>query len=96
VRIESAESEPTGRRDVVYRVCIRSILDEGWLSVLALTPIATYRHYAGPPRTILVLQCVDQSELLGLLNRVHDMGLTLISVELSLLQTASRYLAYSL
>lgn len=67
----------------VYRICVRNILDEGWVRALQLNPIATYRHYAGPPRTILMLQFTDQSELLSLLNQLHNMGLTLLSVELS-------------
>lgn len=65
----------------IYRVCVRSILDEGWVRALQVNPIATHRHYAGPPRTILTLQLADQAELLGLLNRLHNMGLTLLLVE---------------
>jgi hypothetical protein len=65
----------------VYRVCVRTILDESWVRALHITPIATHRHYAGIPRTILALQLADQSELLGLLNRLHNMGLTILRVE---------------
>jgi len=69
----------------IYRVCVKSILDEGWVRALQVHPVATHRHYAGPPRTVMTLQLVDQAELLGLLNRLHNMGLTLLSVELNLL-----------
>jgi hypothetical protein len=68
----------------IYRICVRSILDEGWVRALQIAPIATHRHYVGTPRTIVTLQLSDQSELLGLLNRLHDMGLTILSVETGL------------
>lgn len=67
----------------IYSVCVKSILDEGWIYALQLDPVATRRHYAGPPRTVLTVRLMDQSEMLGLLNRLHNMGLTLLSVELA-------------
>lgn len=75
-------SQQTDPPNGIYRVCVRSILDEGWVRALQITPIATHRHYAGTPRTILTIQLTDQSELLGLLNRLHNMGLTILLVEL--------------
>jgi hypothetical protein len=74
----SQQTDPPGD---VYRVCVRTILDESWVRALHVRPIATHRHYAGVPRTILTLQLADQSELLGLLNRLHNMGLTILRVE---------------
>ncbi|MFN8490246.1 MAG: hypothetical protein U0350_21845 [Caldilineaceae bacterium] len=68
----------------IYSVCVRNILDEGWVRALEVKAIATHRHYTEPPRTILTLQLADQAALLGLLNRLHNMGLTLLSVELGL------------
>ena len=67
----------------IYSVCVRSILDEGWVRALDVEPIETHRHYSGPPRTILTLRLADQSEMLGLLNRLHNMSLTVLSVELN-------------
>jgi hypothetical protein len=77
-------SQQTDPPSDIYSVCVRSILDEGWVRALQVTPIATHRHYAGTPRTILTLQFTDQSELLGLLNRLHNMGLTILLVEMRL------------
>jgi hypothetical protein len=77
-----AMSQQTDPPSDVYRVCVRTILDEGWVRALQITPIATHRHYSGIPRTILTLQLTDQSEMLGLLNRLHNMGLTIMSVEM--------------
>jgi hypothetical protein len=76
-------SRLAGDAGAIYRVSVRSILDEGWIRALELKPIASHRHYAGPPRTILMLQLADQAALISLLQQLHDMGLTLLSVELS-------------
>ena len=72
----------TDSKSDIYSVCVKNILDEGWIYALQLDPVVTHRHYAGPPRTVLTLRLADQSEMLGLLNRLHNMGLTLLSVEL--------------
>ncbi|MCB0071102.1 MAG: hypothetical protein KDE20_06570 [Caldilineaceae bacterium] len=66
----------------IYNVCIRTVLDEGWIYALQLDPIVTHHHYAGPPRTVMTVRLADQAALLGLLNRLHNMGLRLLSVEL--------------
>jgi hypothetical protein len=81
-------NQPTDAPGEVYCVCVQSVLDEGWVRALYVYPIATHRHYSGPPRTILTLRLADQAEMLGLLNRLHNMGLTLLSVEL---ETASTH-----
>lgn len=75
------QSDPS---HAVYSVCVRSIMDEGWVRALQVKPVSTYRHYSEPPRTTLTLELADQAELLGFLYRLHNLGLTLISVELSL------------
>lgn len=69
-----------------YSVCVQRVLDEGWVRTLEVETIATHRHYSSPPRTTLMLQLADQAELLGLLNRLHNMGLTVLSLELDLAQ----------
>jgi len=71
----------------IYSVCVKSILDEGWIAALQLDPVVTQRYYAGPPRTTLTVRLADQSDMLGLLNRLHNMGLTVLSVELSPTET---------
>jgi hypothetical protein len=78
---KSMMSQPLAPPNEIYHICVRTILDEGWVRALQVNPVATHRHYMGPPRTILTLQLADQAELLGLLNRLHNMGLTLLSVE---------------
>jgi hypothetical protein len=73
----------------IYSVCIKTILDDGWLYALQLDPVETQRHYAGPPRTVITVRLADQAQLLGLLNRLHDMGLTLLSIDLHSLEMGS-------
>jgi hypothetical protein len=79
---ERAMSNETHTAGQIYSVCVRSILDEGWVRALQVDPVATHRHYSGPPRTMLTLRLADQAELLGLLNRLHNMSLTVLFVEL--------------
>ena len=81
---EGAMSLEANLKSDIYSVCVKNILDEGWIYALDLDPVVTHRHYAGPARTVLTLRLADQSEMLGLLNRLHNMGLTLLSVELDL------------
>ncbi len=61
----------------VYQICVQGHLDARWLSRFAgmqitLTP-------AG--ETIFTGPLVDQAALYGVLNQIHDLGLTLISVQ---------------
>jgi hypothetical protein len=74
-------NSPAPSSSDVYYISVRNVLDEGWIRALEIEPIETQRHYAGPPRTVLVLRMSDQAELLGLLNRLHNMGLKLLAVE---------------
>lgn len=71
---------PADQQHICYSVCVRSILDEGWVRTLGVKAIATHRHYTAPPRTILTLEMADQADMLGLLNRLHNLGLTVLSV----------------
>ena len=75
-------NQPSDPSPVIYTVCVRSILDEGWVRALHVKALTTQRHYT-VPRTMLTLQLADQAELLGLLNRLHNMGLTVLSVEMN-------------
>lgn len=75
-------NQPTDPPGDVYCVCIKSVMDEAWVRALHVNPIESHRHYSGPPRTVLTLRLADQSEMLGLLNRLHNIGLTILSVQL--------------
>lgn len=59
----------------------------GWGRALQVKAVATRRHYAEPPRPMMTLDLADQAGLLGLLFRIHKLGLTVLAVELSAVQT---------
>jgi hypothetical protein len=75
--MEQLSAQPGTR----YRVCVQRILDEGWIRALHVRALATHRYYTASPCTVLTLELADQAELLGLLNRLHNLGLTVLSVE---------------
>jgi hypothetical protein len=61
----------------VYRIRVQGILDEqwsDWLAGLTITP-------QGDGSTLLVGPVRDQAALHGLLNKIRDMGLPLLSVQ---------------
>jgi hypothetical protein len=70
-----------GRYDAeqaIYEIRVRGLLDQrwsGWLADLTVTPQAD-------GTTLLVGPVRDQAALHGLLNKIRDMGLPLLSVEL--------------
>ena len=61
----------------IYQIKVKGILDEGWsdwFDGLTITPHShEYTLLSGPIR--------DQAALHGLLNKIRDMGLPLLSVE---------------
>jgi hypothetical protein len=69
-----------GRRDEqpVYQIRVQGVLNEqwsDWLAGLTITPQAD-------GSTLLVGPVRDQAALHGLLNKIRDIGLPLLSVEL--------------
>jgi hypothetical protein len=59
----------------VYRICIKDVLNEKWTQYF--TP---FTLTCGIKETILTGEVHDQAELFGILLKVRDAGLTLISV----------------
>jgi prephenate dehydratase len=60
-----------------YQVCVKGCLSEDLLAWLDL--LGSYDPQAD--ETLLLVTTTDQAALYGLLNRLRDLGLTLISVE---------------
>jgi hypothetical protein len=62
-----------------YRIRIAGHLDEHWAESLGGLSL----RYTGEPtfETILCGPLVDQSALYGVLNKIHDLGLTLLALE---------------
>jgi hypothetical protein len=64
-----------------YRILIRGTLDTGWSDRLGGMTISATRLADGTTATTLIGDLVDQSALVGVLNTLHDLGLSLMSVE---------------
>jgi hypothetical protein len=60
----------------IYRVCVRGHLDDRWSDWLG--GLAVQRQADGT--TLLVGPVVDQAALHGVITRIHDLGLPLLSV----------------
>jgi hypothetical protein len=67
------ESSVNGTR---YRIIVRGRLSDRFAAAFE-----GMRAEAGEGRTALVGDLADQSELFGVLDRVHDLGLELLAVE---------------
>jgi len=64
----------------LYRICVRGRLSQtgaAWFEGFTLTVDETTR----PPQTRLEGPVMDQAALHGLISRIRDLGLTLISVQ---------------
>jgi hypothetical protein len=64
----------------VYRICVQgrlSLTGAAWFEGFALTVDET----TAPPQTSLQGPVMDQAALHGLLSRIRDLGLTLMSVQ---------------
>jgi hypothetical protein len=73
----------SGKRKVapsVYRIELQGSLDEDWSDWFAGMSVAVERADDGSPVTCLTGMVADQSALRGLLSKIWDMGLTLLSV----------------
>ena len=61
----------------VYEIRVRDVLDEKWAAYLA-----PFRLSFGECETLLIGEVHDQAELFGILLKIRDLGLRLISVNL--------------
>jgi hypothetical protein len=60
-----------------YHICVNGRLDERWLRWFEGHKVA----YLENEKTVIILTAVDQSALFGVINRIRDLGLELISVQ---------------
>jgi len=65
----------------VYRITVEGRLDENWAQQLGGMSIAHGNGDGGEPVTTLIGSLPDRSALLGVLNTLHDLNVTLLSVE---------------
>jgi hypothetical protein len=64
-----------------YRILILGTLDAGWSDRLGGMTISSTRLADGTTATTLIGALADQSALVGVVNTLHDLGLSLVSVE---------------
>ena len=64
-----------------YQIKIRGQLDESWSDWFEGMTITVECHNDDPPITTLTGTLADQSALLGVLLRIHDLNLTVTSVK---------------
>ena len=79
----------TVRRDepANYRICLMGSLDSSWSDMLGGMALATEQIENQRYVTTLKGEVTDQAALMGVLNLVYDLGMTLLLVEC---ETATR------
>ncbi len=65
---------------MVYEIRVRGQLDESWSDWLGKVRIAASEEADGTWTTILVGEVPDQPALFGILDRIRDLNLCLLSV----------------
>ena len=65
-----------------YRIYVKGFLDESWSDRFSGLQIENQTSSTGSPTTILQGTLLDQAQLLGVLNNLYEMHMSLISVEL--------------
>lgn len=70
----------TDEHPTIYQICIDGHLDERWLRSFEDLDISLQ-----PEGVTIICGAMDQSALHGVLNRIRDLGLELISVQRSVL-----------
>ncbi len=70
----------TAEEGSAYRIVVRGRLDESWSGWLDGMSVSVLGAAEGAPVTALTGPVVDQSALRGILNRLWDLNLTVISV----------------
>ncbi len=66
---------------MVYQIKIKGVLDQSWSNWLGDVDIRTERMEDGGVITTLVGDLSDQAALFGILDRIRDLNLVLVSVD---------------
>lgn len=70
------DTRPIESKGMIYEICIRDRLDEDWVEWFDTMTLT----HTSEGQTILTGPVADQAALHGLLSRISDLNLTLISV----------------
>jgi len=65
----------------VYQICVQGRLDASWSAWLNGLAMTCEAERGGQPITALIGPIADQSALRGILNRIWDLNLVVVSVE---------------
>ena len=65
---------------MIYQIKIKGELDNSWSDWLGSVKLSSERAEDGSVITILTADATDQSTLFGILDRIRDLNLTLISL----------------
>ena len=65
----------------VFQVCIRGMLDESWSDYFGTQSMSVEVDDEGVAATTFTTEAVDQAALVGLINRLNSLGLSLLAVE---------------
>ena len=85
-RTETMQSESTGKPSnfctpATYSIHVEGLLDVSWSERLAGMNIKTIKRKNRPLMTTLSGRLKDQAELLGVLNSLYNLGITLTNVK---------------
>ena len=78
-----SQNVPDITSQAIYQITIKGKLDEHWAEWFNDSIISLRYDLQGSSKTILTLQIRDQSELLGILNRLHGFNLLILQVILT-------------
>ena len=85
-KTETMRSESNGKlntfcKPAAYSIHVEGLMDESWSERFAGMKIKTNERKDLPPLTTLSGQLTDQAELLGVLNALYNLRITLMTVE---------------
>jgi hypothetical protein len=65
---------------MIYQIKVKGELDQSWSDWLGNVQIASERDESEKLFTILTLDIIDQTALFGILDRIRDLNIDLVSV----------------
>ena len=77
--MESKKSKQS-KESIRYRIVIQGEVNDSWSEWMGYVRLDRFNRIHGSSRTTIFSQIPDQAALRGLLNKIWDLNLTLISV----------------
>jgi hypothetical protein len=75
-----SQKDQSRSSSLIYQIKVKGKLDAYWAEKFNGTTLSMSYDLENPPNTILMLQVRDQSELMGILNRLHGFNLLILQV----------------